>query len=482
MKKLVVLLTAVMVVAFAAPAFAANPFMDVPMNHWAYDAISQLAAKGVVNGYPDGTFRGNQPMTRYEMATIVARALAVVDMDKASKQDVEMLKKLVVEFKDELDALGVKVDDLDERVAVLEEDIGGWTFWGELRSDWKFADQANGTYTEGDTDIVGTRYRLWMRKYVDDKVTFTGRITGEDATWSRFNVTIQMPWDIEATIGKMYWCWGCNAGLYNDWDTWFDDNTRYGALFTKDFGLGTANLYVTHTEDGTAGAQDLYDYALRFNFDINEKMRFAAMYRGRQYDDENAALADGANPENQWNMMEADFTVNFTPDVAMKGAYMVKDIDYIGAMPAGFEDSPAGYKAILDVGQDTLRFTSAWLEYGHMDGNFTTDIQPIGWVSSAAYDVFTTGGSSTGFDRNYGYGYLNQQWTDKFSTFQRYASIEVDRAGDYDLANLGAGMKYWYTPNMYFELYYGDWDYGDAINAAGTPDDNVVRLRTRVYF
>ena len=61
-----------MALAFAAPAIAANPFMDVPMNHWAYDAIGQLAASGVVNGYPDATFKGNQPMTRYEAASAIA--------------------------------------------------------------------------------------------------------------------------------------------------------------------------------------------------------------------------------------------------------------------------------------------------------------------------------------------------------------------------------------------------------------------------
>nr|HPJ25955.1 S-layer homology domain-containing protein [Synergistaceae bacterium]HPQ37648.1 S-layer homology domain-containing protein [Synergistaceae bacterium] len=126
MKKILALVAVAALVAFAAPALAANPFMDVPMNHWAYDAISQLAASGVINGYPDATFKGNQPMTRYEMATIVARALAVVDMTKASKQDVEMLKRLVVEFKDELDALGVKVENIDERLAVMEERLGGW--------------------------------------------------------------------------------------------------------------------------------------------------------------------------------------------------------------------------------------------------------------------------------------------------------------------------------------------------------------------
>jgi len=106
------------------------------MNHWAYDAVSHLAAKGIIQGYPDGTYRGNQPMTRYEMSMLVARALATVDMEKASKEDVEMLKKLVVEFKDELDgSRWSELTPLTNGVAVLEEGIGGWKFWGELRFD-----------------------------------------------------------------------------------------------------------------------------------------------------------------------------------------------------------------------------------------------------------------------------------------------------------------------------------------------------------
>ena len=125
MKKILALIAVAAFVACAAPAFAANPFADVPMNHWAYDAVAQLAANGIVVGYPDGSFKGPQAATRYELAAVVARALAKVDMDKASKQDLEMLKKLVVEFKSELDALGVKVDKLDARVALLEERIGG---------------------------------------------------------------------------------------------------------------------------------------------------------------------------------------------------------------------------------------------------------------------------------------------------------------------------------------------------------------------
>ena len=59
-----------------ASAYAANPFSDVPAGHWAYDAVNKLAAEGVVEGYPDGTYGGDRLMTRYEMAQIVAKAMA----------------------------------------------------------------------------------------------------------------------------------------------------------------------------------------------------------------------------------------------------------------------------------------------------------------------------------------------------------------------------------------------------------------------
>ncbi|MDK2897302.1 MAG: hypothetical protein PWP04_1422 [Candidatus Atribacteria bacterium] len=114
MKKLVLAL--VLVLAFALPALA-NPFVDVPLNHWAYDAVQSLAAKGVVIGYPDGTFGGNRALTRYEFAQAIARTLGYMEqyVDEAglaSQEDIAMLEKLVQEFADELKMLGITVDDL----------------------------------------------------------------------------------------------------------------------------------------------------------------------------------------------------------------------------------------------------------------------------------------------------------------------------------------------------------------------------------
>ena len=112
-KTLVSAITAALVVGAASTTFAAaNPFSDVPADSWAYDAVTTLAADGVIDGYPDGTYKGQNTMTRYEMAQIVARAMAKTDLEKADKA---LVDKLAAEFAEELDNLGVRVADLEKK-------------------------------------------------------------------------------------------------------------------------------------------------------------------------------------------------------------------------------------------------------------------------------------------------------------------------------------------------------------------------------
>lgn len=128
MKKLTLVL--VLVLAFTLTALA-NPFVDVPLNHWAYDSVQSLAAKGVIVGFPDGTFGGAKSLTRYEFAEATAKALAYVEgMDFAAAEDVAILEKLAIEFADELASLGVTVADLEaslgantEAIAALETTV-----------------------------------------------------------------------------------------------------------------------------------------------------------------------------------------------------------------------------------------------------------------------------------------------------------------------------------------------------------------------
>ena len=76
-KTIATALTTAMVIGAASTTFAAaNPFSDVPADHWAYDAVTTLANDGVIEGYGDATFKGSQKITRYEMAQMVAKAMA----------------------------------------------------------------------------------------------------------------------------------------------------------------------------------------------------------------------------------------------------------------------------------------------------------------------------------------------------------------------------------------------------------------------
>ena len=123
-KTMVAALAAALTIGAASTTFAAsNPFSDVPRDHWAYDAVTQLAADGVVEGYGDGTYRGDRNITRYEMAQMVARAMAKGEM---SASDRALVDRLAAEFADELNNLGVRVSNLERNADMVK-----WT--GELR-------------------------------------------------------------------------------------------------------------------------------------------------------------------------------------------------------------------------------------------------------------------------------------------------------------------------------------------------------------
>ena len=116
MKKILAL-AAVAALTAGVSAYAANPFSDVTADDWAYQAVSDLSAQGVVEGYPDGTFKGERNMTRYELAQIVARLMAKEDQLNAEQQ--ATLDKLAGEYADELANLGVRVSNLEKKVGNL---------------------------------------------------------------------------------------------------------------------------------------------------------------------------------------------------------------------------------------------------------------------------------------------------------------------------------------------------------------------------
>ena len=161
MKKILAL-AAVAALTAGVSAYAANPFSDVTADDWAYQAVSDLSAQGVVEGYPDGTFKGERNMTRYELAQIVARLMAKEDQLNAEQQ--ATLDKLAGEYADELANLGVRVSNLEKKV--------GNIYWsGDARM--RYQDKGN------NADAWNGRIRLNVKGQVNESTYVQGRFLNE---------------------------------------------------------------------------------------------------------------------------------------------------------------------------------------------------------------------------------------------------------------------------------------------------------------
>jgi len=535
MKKVLIAVAAVMIAVFAAPAFAAtNPFMDVPADHWAHDAAAQLASRGVISGYPDGSYKGAQPATRYEMASIIARAMARIDMEKASKQDVEMLKKLIVEFKEELDAIGVKVDNLDERLAVIEKDLGGWSLAGELRFDAKFGsdngEAGKGWYDDaysmkGKNEFDLNRYRVFLRKRIDENTSFTARLgrngenTGNpDVRFERYFVTTKLPYDIKFSAGRLNFNWEDDLGLHHgkEEDAWYGDFTGNYLQFEKTWGMANFQVVVGREYDsGFAGLKDAtsgdlkygtgmeqFMVAAKFGIDINEKLMLGVMgywnFTDEEFNVPPAVLGVTSPPlpagKSDTNIATygAYAGYSFTPAIQLKGVYYLQDQGKSIAhlMSGGASDEAAAWKAILQLDQDLLKFTDLWVEYGHMDNNFVQK----GAFGHQRWDGGTSSYAGWGADvfanrpnndntAKIMFIRADQKWGDKWRTFGRYVNVDYDTKGLDDAVNWGAGIAYRMNPAIEFELSYDNIDYGNNNGLKyRNGDDNIIRFRTFVTF
>lgn len=153
---------------FTAAAFsvsAANPFADVEESSWGYRAVCRLSEEGVVAGYPDGTFRGDKNVTRYEMAEIIGKLLAARERLTAEQQ--ETVDRLAKEYAAELQNLGVRVSELEKKK-------GNISFLTEIRVQG--IDRYDNVYTGDKHYELGTRIRLNSFRQVNDRTTVYGQL------------------------------------------------------------------------------------------------------------------------------------------------------------------------------------------------------------------------------------------------------------------------------------------------------------------
>ena len=139
-KVILSVLSALIISTGAVSAASADQlYSDVPQDHWAVAAVAQLSKDGIVTGYGDGTFRGDRSVTRYEMAQMIASART--HSAQASQEDKALIQRLSTEFSDELNSLGVRVQNLEKKSDNVKlggvfcnkamKGIGGGSTWWE---------------------------------------------------------------------------------------------------------------------------------------------------------------------------------------------------------------------------------------------------------------------------------------------------------------------------------------------------------------
>ena len=213
MKKILAIAAAAALTA-GVSAFAANPFSDVSTDDWAYQAVSDLSDQGVVEGYPDGTFKGERNITRYELAQIIARLMAKEDQLNAEQR--ATLDKLAGEYADELANLGVRVSNLEKKVGNL--------YWsGDARMRYISSSQKD------TKDTWDGRMRINVKGQVNDSTYVQGQMvtnmnfknanggnTNGDTFMSQLYVNHNFGKDFAVRLGRQPIVFGDQGGwLYN---------------------------------------------------------------------------------------------------------------------------------------------------------------------------------------------------------------------------------------------------------------------------
>ncbi len=256
MKKILAL-AAVAALTAGVSAYAANPFSDVSTDDWAYQAVVDLSEQGIVEGYPDGMFKGEKNMTRFELAQIVARLMAKEDQVNAEQQ--ATIDKLAGEYADELANLGVRVSNLEKKV-------GNISWSGNARMRYQTKDNTHNANPAKAAESWNGRVRINVKGQVNEDTAVNGRFLANmnfkdgsdaDVLMDRLYVDHKFSDLASAKLGR----YEVDAGGYG---AWLISATFQGAEadfnLSKDVALGVGyGRFSSH--DIIGGADEHYDEA-----------------------------------------------------------------------------------------------------------------------------------------------------------------------------------------------------------------------------
>jgi hypothetical protein len=355
-KQLVASLAAAMILGVAGTSFAAtNPFTDVPAKHWSYDAVSSLAKAGIVDGYGDGTYKGDKMISRYEMAQIVAKAMA--HSDKADASQKATIDKLSVEFASELEGLNVRVTKLEKNSSTIK-------VTGEARL--RYEDYSDDVINKEKTATFRTRVNLDGQ--INDKWSYYGRLqsvnnlkgTGETGvTMDNAYVKGQIG-GATATVGRFDYF--LNNGLMID-STLNGVNLAFGNVVKANVFYGRENnTDVWGNDESLTGMQHLEVAGLGLKYDTSKATALNGGYYVFKDKDETGVLsAVTGNNDNKAKVWEAGFTTKFSPNWALNASYGKSDaVMENKAYYAEFDYKGADKKKVGSFG--------AWVNYRHLEG------------------------------------------------------------------------------------------------------------------
>ena len=424
-KTLVSALTTALVVGAASTTFAAsNPFSDVPADHWAYDAVSQLAADGVIEGYGDTTFHGDKNITRYEMAQMVAKAMAKTDVSAADKA---MIDKLAAEFADELNNLGVRVSNLEKHADMVK-----WN--GEARYTYssRRVEEANSD-AKDKTNTDELLFRLEPTAEVNDH------------------------WNVKARL---------DAKTYmNDDSGNGDDQVKLKRAYAegnyKNFQVQLGKFGFYTPEQGIVWDDEMSGAKLTFGNDLK-----ASLYAGRiDLSDSKAVKAQSvANSEN----FDADDTANIQ-GITLQYSNPAKSKLSGGA--AYYHVNSNAFTGLNDSKINGAKTTGIGVNYSDSNDEDTANI----WSLNAAYNFDGVSKLSASYANNTSADNLNHSW----QALYNYKGAQAENKGTWGAY---AGYRYLGTYSSLF----GTQDAqtvgakGWEIGANYTPFKNVVA--TAKYF
>jgi hypothetical protein len=407
-----------------------------------------------------------------------------------------MLQKLVVEFHDELEALGVRVDEIEGKVNKLDSRLGGWKISGQMRFDLANTDNDE---PNADSSIYGARYRIWLDKWFgeDEQLHFRGRLNGDngnDTYWDRFYVEMPFFFDSKLTVGRN--AYNFESAYYIDGDDMPMLTTGalggLGAHLTdrrldafeveKQFGLGAFKAYLAHPNGlfGSGASNTTYsvwELAAVAQMQFNEQFGFDL--GGQLFVGDNsepaAPVIDDVTLDKMWTIF-AGLRFNFNEAISFKAIYYGQkyngDVyDGIGWNDGDF-DSTKNWKVALFVSQDALKFTNLWLEYGQADEGFGMPNGGFFWQGADWERGFFLPD-----DVKYFRIAATQYWNEKWSTGLFYNGFNWDDDTVARIKNVwGLGVEYTYTPEVHFGLSYIN------VGMDLADDDHVVMFRTQVDF